>query len=213
MRDCWRWRSGPGYRFGSAVWKSAVRSDRTRRVQSAAPRGTRRVRSPSDRQMPATQTEKCPRSAASEAAFGGGQANARGLSRPDRWAPKPSWRSWPVSWSAPTPAWPTLDGTMALRWCAAGMVEAGKQFRRSTTTYIYRHCHLQALRTALERHVTAKMPEPASTITLAIQPDAHRAAAENLRSPGHPPRLAHAEQGQEPELGEAQYVTHLSRLR
>jgi transposase-like protein len=24
------------------------------------------------------------------------------------------------------------DGTMALRWCAAGMLEAGKQFRRST---------------------------------------------------------------------------------
>lgn len=33
------------------------------------------------------------------------KADARGLSRPDRWAPKPSWRSLPVSWSAPTPAW------------------------------------------------------------------------------------------------------------
>lgn len=40
------------------------------------------------------------------------------------------------------------DGTMALRWCAAGMVEAGKQFRR-----VNGHLHLRALRTALERHV------------------------------------------------------------
>ncbi len=40
------------------------------------------------------------------------------------------------------------DGTMALRWCAAGMVEASKQFRR-----VNGHLHLPALRTALERHV------------------------------------------------------------
>jgi putative transposase len=40
------------------------------------------------------------------------------------------------------------DGQMALRWCAAGMVEAGKQFRR-----VNGHLHLKALRTALERHV------------------------------------------------------------
>ncbi len=39
------------------------------------------------------------------------------------------------------------DGTMALRWCAAGMVEAGKQFRR-----VNGHLHLRALRGALERH-------------------------------------------------------------
>jgi putative transposase len=39
------------------------------------------------------------------------------------------------------------DGTMALRWCAAGMVEAGKQFRR-----VNGHLHLRALRAALERH-------------------------------------------------------------
>ena len=38
------------------------------------------------------------------------------------------------------------DGTMALRWCAAGMVEAGKQFRR-----INGHLHLRALRDTLER--------------------------------------------------------------
>ena len=40
------------------------------------------------------------------------------------------------------------DGTMALRWAAAGMVEAGKQFRR-----VNGHLHLPALRTALERQV------------------------------------------------------------
>ena len=38
------------------------------------------------------------------------------------------------------------DGQMALRWCAAGMVEAGKQFRR-----INGHLHLGALRDTLER--------------------------------------------------------------
>jgi putative transposase len=37
------------------------------------------------------------------------------------------------------------DGRMALRWCAAGMVEAGKQFRR-----VNGHAHLPALRAALE---------------------------------------------------------------
>ena len=41
------------------------------------------------------------------------------------------------------------DGQMALRWCAAGMVEAGKQFRR-----INGHLHLPALRAALEREVS-----------------------------------------------------------
>ena len=41
------------------------------------------------------------------------------------------------------------DGQMALRWCAAGMVEAGKQFRR-----VNGHLHLPALRAALEREVT-----------------------------------------------------------
>ena len=39
-------------------------------------------------------------------------------------------------------------GQMALRWCAAGMVEAGKQFRR-----VNGHLHLPALRAALEREV------------------------------------------------------------
>jgi putative transposase len=40
------------------------------------------------------------------------------------------------------------DGTMALRWCAAGMVEADKQFRR-----VNGHLHLRSLRDTLE-HVS-----------------------------------------------------------
>ena len=40
------------------------------------------------------------------------------------------------------------DGKMVLRWCAAGMVEAGKQFRR-----VNGHLHLPALRAALEREI------------------------------------------------------------
>jgi transposase-like protein len=43
------------------------------------------------------------------------------------------------------------DGQMALRWCAAGMVEAGTQFRRVNS-----HLHLRALRTALERHIATE---------------------------------------------------------
>ena len=43
------------------------------------------------------------------------------------------------------------DGQMALRWCAAGMVEASSQFRR-----VNGHLHLPALRAALERHVGAE---------------------------------------------------------
>jgi len=43
------------------------------------------------------------------------------------------------------------DGQMALRWCAAGMVEASSQFRR-----VNGHLHLPTLRAALERHVAAE---------------------------------------------------------
>ena len=43
------------------------------------------------------------------------------------------------------------DGQMALRWCAAGMVEAGTQFRR-----VNGHLHLRALQTALEQHVATE---------------------------------------------------------
>jgi putative transposase len=51
------------------------------------------------------------------------------------------------------------DGQMALRWCAAGMIEAGKQFRR-----VNGHLHLPALRAALER-------ETAGTVVPAERPD------------------------------------------
>jgi putative transposase len=47
------------------------------------------------------------------------------------------------------------DGQMALRWCAAGMVEAGKQFRR-----VNGHLHLPALRATLEREVTKNVGTP-----------------------------------------------------
>ena len=43
------------------------------------------------------------------------------------------------------------NGQMALRWCAAGMIEASKQFRR-----VNGHLHLPALRAALEAHVAAE---------------------------------------------------------
>lgn len=47
------------------------------------------------------------------------------------------------------------DGQMALRWCAAGIIEAGTQFRR-----VNGHLHLPALRTALEQHVAAQTVRP-----------------------------------------------------
>ena len=43
------------------------------------------------------------------------------------------------------------DGQMALRWCAAGMIEASTQFRR-----VNGHLHLPALRAAPEQHVAAE---------------------------------------------------------
>ena len=43
------------------------------------------------------------------------------------------------------------NGQMALRWCAAGMVQATTQFRR-----VNGHLHLRSLRTALQRHVTTE---------------------------------------------------------
>ena len=49
------------------------------------------------------------------------------------------------------------DGQMALRWCAAGMVEAGKQFRR-----VNGHLHLPQLRAALDAEI-------AGTATPAVQ--------------------------------------------
>ena len=46
------------------------------------------------------------------------------------------------------------DGQMALRWRAAGMVEAGKQFRR-----VNGHLHLRSLRDTLEK-VTETVAAP-----------------------------------------------------
>ena len=40
------------------------------------------------------------------------------------------------------------DRRMAMRWCAAGMIEAARQLRR-----VNGHLHVPALRAALERHV------------------------------------------------------------
>lgn len=45
------------------------------------------------------------------------------------------------------------DGQMALRWCAAGMTEAQKQFRR-----VNGHLHLAALRVALDRKFETVTP-------------------------------------------------------
>ena len=49
------------------------------------------------------------------------------------------------------------NGQMALRWCAAGMVETTAQFRR-----VNGHLHLPTLRAALERHVAAENVSPAA---------------------------------------------------
>jgi hypothetical protein len=64
------------------------------------------------------------------------------------------------------------DDTMALRWAAAGMLEAGKQFRR-----VNGHLHLPALRTALqaEAHQTVG---PSCMMKTSTQPDQDRAATE-----------------------------------
>ncbi len=50
------------------------------------------------------------------------------------------------------------DGQMALRWCAAGMNEAAKQFRR-----VNGHLHLPALRVALDRHAAITVTPPCDT--------------------------------------------------
>ncbi len=50
------------------------------------------------------------------------------------------------------------SGEMALRWCAAGMVEAEKQFRR-----VNGHLHLKALRSALDHHAANTVTPPSYT--------------------------------------------------
>jgi transposase-like protein len=47
------------------------------------------------------------------------------------------------------------SGEMVLRWCAAGMLEAKKQFRR-----VNGHMHLKQLRVALEKYVVAETVTP-----------------------------------------------------
>jgi transposase-like protein len=49
-------------------------------------------------------------------------------------------------------------GSMALRWCAAGLLEAKKQFRR-----VNGHLHLKALRTALNDHARVDVTPPIYT--------------------------------------------------
>jgi putative transposase len=53
------------------------------------------------------------------------------------------------------------DGDMVVRWCAAGMLEAAKQFRR-----VKGHLHLRALRTTLDTHtaITSTITEPAAAV-------------------------------------------------
>ena len=53
------------------------------------------------------------------------------------------------------------DGTMALRWCAAGMTEAGKQFRR-----VNGHLHLPKLRAALDACFTGNVSTPCQDQTV-----------------------------------------------
>ena len=50
------------------------------------------------------------------------------------------------------------SGTMAMRWCAAGLVEAKKQFRR-----VNGHMHLKALRDSLNEHVRVVVTPPIYT--------------------------------------------------
>lgn len=50
------------------------------------------------------------------------------------------------------------DGQMALRWCAAGMNEAARQFRR-----VNGHLHLPALRAALDQHAAIAVTPPCDT--------------------------------------------------
>jgi len=50
------------------------------------------------------------------------------------------------------------DGQMVLRWCAAGMLEASKQFRR-----VNGFLHLPALRVTLDAHINGAVTAPCDT--------------------------------------------------
>ena len=58
-------------------------------------------------------------------------------------------------------------GQMALRWCAAGMLEAGHQFRR-----VNGHLHLRRLRAALVAHFTGNV-SPQARMRTRRWPDGH----------------------------------------
>ena len=74
------------------------------------------------------------------------------------------------------------DGQMALRWCAAGMVEAREQFRR-----VNGHLHLPALRASLQRHVAAETVGPdRNTQDVSAARCSPRAATQVPRNSGHP---------------------------
>ena len=73
------------------------------------------------------------------------------------------------------------DGHMALRWCAAGMVEAAKQFRR-----VNGFLHLPALRKPST--LTSPRPShPSCDNDEVAPPEHHRAATQVPRNSGHPP--------------------------
>ncbi|MGD0985019.1 MAG: hypothetical protein ABSA65_14570, partial [Acidimicrobiales bacterium] len=67
------------------------------------------------------------------------------------------------------------DGQVALRWCAAGMVEAGRQFRK-----VNGFLHLPALRAHLM--TTSSAVSHRSTTTRRTPPEHHRAATEVPRN-------------------------------
>jgi putative transposase len=66
------------------------------------------------------------------------------------------------------------NGNMALRWCAAGLGEADKQFRR-----VNGHMHLPTLRTALQRHVAEQT----------VSADRHDERERSLMIIGPPPEF------------------------
>jgi putative transposase len=70
------------------------------------------------------------------------------------------------------------DGQMALRWCAAGMVEAGKQFRR-----VNGHLHL---RCATRWNASPNLSLSPAMMRTSKPPNDQRAAAEVLRDSGQP---------------------------
>jgi len=72
------------------------------------------------------------------------------------------------------------SGEMCLRWTAAGMLEAERQFRR-----IIGYRDLAKLAVAVEREVSARSPVPTPTPE-PLPSDRHRTAAEVPRRSGHP---------------------------